>query len=191
MGTKFVFFQISLLIHVDCCHPRRVSPYHPAGSMVCMFCWLWGSVLLFFLHLNSCFFIALRILRGSSNADGFFRSRWSHQTVSALSVCSPSSPAPCATCCPCASTGPVALAPRPVCFFCNASAGSSLVKDGVCLGDRDGFSLRVRRVGFPGHAWFSLPSIAAVCWMLLLHLPMWSGLLLCGSSFGSRHCSLY
>ena len=37
----------------------------------------------------------------------------------------------------------------------------------------------------------SLPSIAAVCWMLLLDLPMWSGLLPGGSSFGSRHCSLY
>ena len=31
--------------------------------------------------------------------------------------------------------------PRPVCFSCTAFAGSSLIKDGVRLGDRDGFSL--------------------------------------------------
>ena len=31
--------------------------------------------------------------------------------------------------------------PRRVCFSCTAFAGSSLIKDGVHLGDRDGFSL--------------------------------------------------
>ena len=62
------------------------------------------------------------------------------------------------------------------------------LEDGVRL-DRDGFSLLAcgRRVGFPGSEprdGFSGPGfslvVAAVCSMLLLDLPMWSG-----SSFGS------
>ena len=80
---KVEFFQISLLIHVDCCHLRR-SLFHSAGSMLCMFFGCAALCFCLFLNLNSRSLIVRRILRGSSNAGGFFRSRSGRLMVLAL-----------------------------------------------------------------------------------------------------------
>ena len=195
-GNKIVLVCLLRCMIFFCLHVTRVVSRlnHPAGSIFCAFFVVEALCFSFELNLRP-YFAAhgfLVGLRGTCNAGVFFRSCWWHLAVSACNTFESSASRFVLLC------HVLSHFPRPVCFFCTAFAGSCLVKDGVLLGDRDGFSLLwVRRVGIPGVASIVMDSglffFFRRCCLLdaLSYLPMWSGLLSCGTFFGSWHCSLH
>ena len=138
------------------------------------------AALCFSFELNSRPYFAARGflvgLRGTCNAGVFFRSCWWHLAVSSLSVCTPSSLPLRASCCSglfCLISLALFVSPAPPSL---ALAWSRTVFAWATVMDSGLVFVFFRRCCL-----LDAPS----------YLPMWSGLLPCGTFFGSWHCSLH
>ena len=143
VGTKlFLFaFFVGCMIFLSARHPRRVSPQPSSWvQFFCAFFCCCGSVFFFRVEFTSlfrcsrfpcwfarhlqrwCIFQELLVTLGGLVIVGMYTFESSASRLVLLWLV-------------------LSHYPRPVCFSCTAFAGSCFVKDGVRLGDRDGFSL--------------------------------------------------